>query len=692
VNDPSLLSDHARQERWLLDWGSVAALIGLIGAAFFPVLGAEFVNWDDDKLIEQNELYRGLGWTHLRWMFTTFDGGHYHPLTWLTFALDHCLWKLDPRGYHLTNLILHAAAAVVFFRLARRLFRLVGGTTLRPCLMLSALAAAMIFAVHPLRVESVAWVTERRDVLSGALFFAALLAYVRYAEYAPESGAAQTASRPRGLATAAGLYALCLLAKAAALGMPLVLLTLDVYPLRRLGGAVGWFSKATVRVWLEKIPFALLAVVAGVVALSAQSSAGALHDLQQHGVVSRVGQAAFGLVFYLRKTVYPFDLGPIYEIPPRNVLVGGAFWARSLLIVAVSAAAIWFRRRWPAGLALWICYLVLLAPVLGITQAGRQVAADRYSYLACSGWALLAGGGVLRVCRASAREDASPMVMYVTGVAVVILAAALGLLTHLQSRVWRDSVTLWRQGIAVSPESAIAQVNLADALAKRKQYAAAIEHYRAGLRIDPRDAIAHNGLGVALLETGDANDALHHLQEAVRLDPDYVGARFNLAYVLSGFGRWDEAAAQYAEVLRRDGDFADARINLSHILSEQKHYARCADVLEEGVQRHPDDSRFAASLAWLLATCPDDAIRDGSRAVTLAEQVVRESSTPDPWALDTLAAALAEAGRFEDAVATTQEAERLARAMGQLPLADAVRARRELYESGRAYRDTGGEP
>lgn len=692
MNTSPLSSDHARRERWLLSWGLGIALLAVIVAAFAPVLRAEFVNWDDDKLLEHNESYRGFGVTHLGWMLETFAGGHYQPLTWLTFALDYRLWKLDARGYHLTNLILHAAAAVVFLRLARRLFRLVGGTTLRPCIVLSALAAALLFAVHPLRVESVAWVTERRDVLSGVLFFATLLAYVRYAECAPQPGAGRSAYGLGELTMPAGLYALCLLAKAAALGLPFILLVLDVYPLRRLGGRAGWFSKATARVWLEKIPFALLAVAAGLVALSAQSSAGALHSLQQYDAASRVGQAAFGLVFYLQKTVFPFGLGPIYEIPPPSVLVGGAFWARSLFLIMVSAVVVSMRRRWPAGLAAWICYLVLLAPVLGIAQAGRQVAADRYSYLACSGFALLAGGGVLAVCRACAREDVSRWWLYLTGVAAVILIAALGVLTHVQARVWQNSVTLWRQGVRVSPDSPLAHVNLADALAARRQYAEAIEHYRAGLRMDPRDAIAHNGLGVALLDAGDAAEALQHLQEAVQLDPEYVAARYNLAYVLTGFGRFEEAAAQYEEVLKRNADFSEARINLSHLLSLQRQYARCADVLEEGLRRHPDDSRSAALLAWLLATCPDEAIRDGSRAVTLAERVVQESSSSDPWAWDTLAAALAEAGRFEEAAATAQEAERLARAMGQSELADAVRARRELYESGRAYRDTAGEP
>src|SRR5881397_3948808 len=283
-------------------------LIALVTfTAFLPALQNEFVAWDDDKNFLKNPHYRGLGWSHLRWMWTTFNLGHYIPLTWMTFGLDYLLWGLNPVGYHLTSLLLHAANAVVFFFVVRRILTraLPSPSERGHALAVSAGFAALVFAIHPLRVESVAWVTERRDVLSGLFYLLTILMYLR----ASERGA-----RGQGwywLSVAA--FVCALLSKSMVVNLPVVLLILDAYPLRRLGGAIGWRSEPARRVYVEKIPFVLLAAAASAIAVMAQLSFHAALSVAQLSVPGRLAISAYGLSFYLWKMVVPVNLSPLYE-------------------------------------------------------------------------------------------------------------------------------------------------------------------------------------------------------------------------------------------------------------------------------------------------------------------------------------------------------------------------------------------
>src|SRR2546430_9644221 len=265
-------------------WGSclVPVLVALVTfAAFLPALHNQFVTWDDDKNFLENPHYRGLGWTHLRWMWTTHLG-HYIPLTWMTLGLDYLLWGMNPLGYHLTNLLLHAENAVVFFFVVRRILTLalLGASERGLALAVSAGFAALVFAIHPLRVESVAWATERRDVLSGLFYLLTILVYL----LASERGA-----RGRGWYWGAvALFACALLSKSMVVNLPVVLLILDVYPLRRLGGAIGWWSEPARRVYVEKIPFVLLAAAASAIAVMAQASVHAAASLAQLSLPGRL--------------------------------------------------------------------------------------------------------------------------------------------------------------------------------------------------------------------------------------------------------------------------------------------------------------------------------------------------------------------------------------------------------------------
>src|SRR2546427_480108 len=298
----------ASAQRWVR-WLAPLLVVLFTLTAFLPALQNQFVNWDDKDNFLDNPHYRGLGWTHLRWMWTTHRG-HYIPLTWMTLGLDYLLWGMNPSGYHLTSLLLHAVNAVVFFLVVRRLLTraLPGPAERGHALAVAAGFAALVFAIHPLRVESVAWVTERRDVLSGLFYLSAILIYL----WACEGGA-----RGRGWYwLSVAVFVLALLSKSMVVNLPVVLLILNAYPLRRLGGALGWWSEPARRVYVEKIPFVLLAAAASAIAVMAPSSVHAAASLAQLSVPGRLAVSAYGLSFYLWKTVAPVNLSPLYEQPP----------------------------------------------------------------------------------------------------------------------------------------------------------------------------------------------------------------------------------------------------------------------------------------------------------------------------------------------------------------------------------------
>src|SRR2546427_7291002 len=376
---------RALTQRWV--YRLVPVLVALVTfAAFLPALQNQFVSFDDDKNFLDNPHYRGLAWTHLRWMWTTHLG-HYIPLTWMTLGLDYLLWGMNPVGYHLTSLLLHAANAVVFFFVVRRLLTraLPSPSERGHALAVSAGFAALVFAIHPLRVESVAWATERRDVLSGLFYLLTILMYLRACE--------RGARGRRWYWLSVAVFGCALLSKSMVVNLPVVLLILDVYPLRRLGGAIGWWSEPARRVYVEKIPFVLLAAAASAVALMAQLSKSAIVSVVQLSGLGRLAVSMYGLSFYLWKTGAPVNLSPLYELPPTVNPWAPPVLLSYGLVLAITAIVLALRRRVPGLPAAWVAYIVVLLPVLGIFQSGPQIAADRYTYLAGLGWAILAGAG-----------------------------------------------------------------------------------------------------------------------------------------------------------------------------------------------------------------------------------------------------------------------------------------------------------
>jgi len=567
----------------------VVAVVTLI--AFMPTVHNEFVYWDDDINFLRNPNYRGF-WPlqNIRWMFSTTHLGPYQPLAWVTLAVDYLIWGMNPRGYHLTSLLLHTAGAVVLFlvalQLLRRALKLPAGQG-NAALTVSAATVALLFAVHPLRVESVAWATERRDTLSGLFFFLALWTYLRARSPLPDGSEPQE----RSLGWTFILFVLAVLSKGTTLVLPLVMVLLDFYPLRRVRGDFRtWFARPTREVWIEKVPFLVVAVFVGIVAIKGQQQAGALQGLAERDVTARIAAAVYGPAFYLLKTFLPTRLSPLYEWPIPFSPVAARFLMSGVVVVGITVLVVRFAGHWPAGLAVWVFYLIMLAPVLVPFQAGRHLAADRYTYLSCTGWALLVGGSI-GWCWVRWRRAGGVALASFLWLVVILLAGQ----TWRQTTVWRDTWSLWSHAAEVDPKSWHAYAGLADELDRRgdreknkvpannpkaeEYYRKALEYYRKALEINPDSAVVYNNAGSVLIDMGRVPDALDCYRRAVRLNPGLPEAHYNLATALVRMERDEEAIDHFLEAIRLMPQFAEAHYNLANtyfrlgnLLEARKHY------------------------------------------------------------------------------------------------------------------------
>src|SRR5438046_2666115 len=519
-------------------------------------------------------------------MWTTFHMGHYAPLTWMTLGLDHVLWGMNPLGYHLTSLLLHVANAVIFYVVVLQILTLALPRLADRGRALGASAgfAALVFAIHPQRVESVVWATERRDVLSGLFYLVTILVYLRaYAREAPGR---------RSYWLSVALFAFALLSKSMVVNLPVVLLILDVYPLRRLGGSLGWWSEPARRVYVEKIPFVLLAAAASAIALMAQFSIHTVTSLAQLSVPGRLAVSVYGLSFYLWKTVAPVNLSPLYELPPAVNPWAPPFLLSYGLVLAITVLVLALRRRVPGLPAAWVTYIVVLLPVLGIFQSGSQIAADRYTYLAGPGWAILAGAGLLSCWHATR--------FLIPGCAVCLLVG-LGVLTWNQVQVWHDSEKLWSHAAAIDPRSPVGQYSLGLALVRQGKLTEAIEHFKTALQIKPDYPDAHTNVGAALADQGKLAEAIDHYREALQSKPDDALAHSNWGVALAQQGKPAEAIEHYRQALQLKPDSAEAHANWGLALADQGKLAEAIDHYRLALQIKPDSAEFHVIWGTALA-------------------------------------------------------------------------------------------
>jgi protein O-mannosyl-transferase len=515
--------------------------VGLVTfAAFAPALRNGFVDWDDGYLYISNPHWRGLGWSQIRWMFTTPLLENYVPIAWLTLGFDYIFWGLRPVGYHLTNLLLHSGSAALLYVIATRLLARAAGLTGWP-LQAGAVASALFFSLHPLRVESVAWISERRDVLSGILFLATILLYL-------DSTEASGSRQRRLLLASLGTYVLAIGSKVLVVTLPLTLILLDIYPLRRLPlDPRRWFERSHRPLWLEKLSYFVLGATGAAIAYTILHRDGAVQILP---FGDALGKFAFALWFHFRTTVVPIGLSPLYELPPRMDPLAAPFLVAGIGVIAVTVAAILLVRTWPAVLIVWAHHIIVLAPVSGIAHAGFQLTADRFSYLAGPGWALLVGAGAGVLVRTAQGRGREAIVARGGAVIVALWLFVLGYLSWQQTQIWRTTETLWHAAISEAPDCAKCHATFGSWLMGHGQEMAGLEHLYQASILRPDRPMAYGLLGQAYAQVGRLPEAVAAYRQELALRPHMTEAQMGLGTVLIRIGRPAEAIPYLEAVIR----------------------------------------------------------------------------------------------------------------------------------------------
>jgi tetratricopeptide (TPR) repeat protein len=677
------------------------ALAGVIWCVFGQTLRYDFINYDDDLYVYENpNIVSGLTRPAILWAFTHAHAGTWHPLTSLSHMLDCQVYGLNAGGHHFTNVLLHTLAVVLLFLFLQK----VTGAPWR-----SAFVAA-VFAVHPLRVESVAWIAERKDVLSGVFFMVTLLAYARYV-----SG---KRSLPRYLLVAF-FFGLGLMAKPMLVTLPLVLLLLDYWPLRRfgshsLGNAANFARRSTFsHLVAEKIPLFLLSLLSSLLTWWAQRAF--MRSTSEIPLVLRAENAIVSYVRYLQQLLWPADLAPFYPHPQALPLL--LVIAAAGLLVAISAVVLYYGRRRPYLTTGWGWYLIMLLPVIGLVQVGEQALADRYTYLPQIGIVL-----AITWTAADVTVGIRQLQRFVAFTAVAVTVTLAWCTCH-QTRYWRNSESLWLQTLAVTKENDLAHNNLGSVWWKSGRVDDAIREYQAALKVRPDSPLARNNLGSAFLKQGKVAEAIQEFRRVLSRDPQSITGRFNLAAALLRSGRATEAVAEYERVLAIKPDFAQGHLALGHALMRaerladaiaqfkiavqlQPGYAHAHNSLatafaakqqlgeaircwRDALQIDPNNVAAQSGLAWTLATAADPALRNGAEALAISQRLSQTTEASNPITLRVLAAAYAEAGRFPEAIETTERGIALATSQYRSDLAALLQSDLKLLQSGQPLRDAG---
>jgi tetratricopeptide (TPR) repeat protein len=647
-------------------------LIAISLAVFGQTLRYDFVNFDDDVYVYNAPAVRaGLTVKGLVLAFTSPHARNWHPLTTISHMLDCQLYGLKAGGHHATNILLHTIAVLLLFQVLRQMTGAVWK---------SAVVAAL-FAVHPLHVESVAWVSERKDVLSAVFFLLMLGAYFRYV---------RARSVTRYLAVAV-LFAAGLMSKPMLVSAPVILLLLDYWPLRRFELSLtndrtklaksGDQWRVTRDLFLEKLPLLVLsAVCCGITFILQKRATGAIPPLP---FLWRMQNAVTTYAIYVWETLWPTRLAVFYPHPNETLAIWEILLAVGLLL-AMTIAAIVFRRKRPYLFTGWFWYVGMLLPVIGLVQVGEQGHADRYTYLPHIGLFLLAVWLVADVAAVSERRSR------VVVPAALIIIIVLGWAAFIQTSYWRNSETLWTHALAVTSNNDVAHNNLGYLCAGRGELDKAISHFETALRIrsgkrDPHyivgSAFVQVNLANALSRKGQPDEAIVHYEEAIKSQPNYADAYYNRGNTLFAEGRIDEAMADWEKTLQIRPDDADAHTCLGNALLRRGSVKEAVAHYENAIALAPEDPHSRINMAWVLATAPDASIRDGIKAVEFAQQAMELSGGNDPKFLRTLAAAYAESGRFSEAITTAKQAMTTATMQGKAGLADILYGDVGLYRA-----------
>jgi tetratricopeptide (TPR) repeat protein len=686
-------------------------LVAAVFLVFGQTLRHDFVNYDDDQYFYSNPHVKGgLAWSGVAWAFQTGYASNWHPLTWLSLMLDAQLFGTGAAGPHLTNVILHAANTVLLFLLLKKL----AGARWR-----SAVVAA-VFAIHPLHVESVAWISERKDVLSGLFFMLTLLMYARYAERIPTPKAGLF----YGLALL--FFAMGLMSKPMLVTLPFVLLLLDWWPLKRFEPSTfNSQHETTLRLGLEKLPFFLLSAASCVVTVFVQREA--VKSMVSLPLADRLHNALVSCVTYLAQMFWPENLAVFYPYhldPPVWQIAGAGALLFSMTLLAILAA-----RRFPYFPVGWFWYLGMLVPVIGLVQAGSQAHADRYTYLPQIGLYLVIAWAV-KDLTASWRHRRQLFGVATCGMTAILMACA-----WKQTTYWRDGESLWRHDLGCTSGNFTAQNNLGYVLAGQGRIAEAVEHYKKALenypdyaeadinlgrvfldegnldeaagyfqraiKAEPGSAEAHNDLGILFVAQGKAAEAEKNYQKAIELNPDFAQACNNLAILLASQGRFAEAVQYYQRTLEIDPDYAEAHDNFGILLARQGRLAEAMWHFQKALEIRGGSAEANNDLGLLLVSLgqASEAVKHYQKALELKPDyaeahynlgiiLAKLGNLPEAvWHLeqalqinpdsavahDSLGVALANQGRYAEAMKHFQKALYLADDKCNSTLAEAVR-------------------
>lgn len=645
MTGPAKVKPPSRDPIWLAP-AICLALVALCFCVFGQAVRFEFINYDDGEYVYENPMVSGgLTAKGIVWAFTHSHSGNWHPLTWISLMLDCQLFGPRAGGMHLTNLLLHSLTAAGLFLVLRRWT----GRAWR-CAFVAA-----VFAVHPLRAESVAWVSERKDVLSGFFFVLTMAAYGWYARR-PSAGR---------YATVVVAFVFGLLSKPMLVTLPLLLILFDYWPLSRK-------EPLKKLVW-EKLPLLGISAAACVATVLAQSRG--IQDTRYFSLPLRLENALMATVIYMRQMFWPHGLAAFYPYPHQGLPVGELV-VGGIIVAGITAIALARRRTWPWLWMGWAWYLLMLLPVLGIIQVGFQSHADRYTYLPQIGL-------YIAITWLASEAAVGRTTRTVAAIAAVAIVLVLTLQARAQASYWRDSIALWRHTIDCTEGNDLTHKNLAQALFVNGDVKGAIAELDETLKINPSYGMAHYDLGIALEGIGDMANAIAEFKSAVQINPNFGDAHLSLATAMLRAGQPDEAIAEYEGGLRLKPDNVDAQANLANLLAQQGNAREALPHFEKALELSPENPMVENNLAWLLATAGDNSVRNGDRALHLAQHASVATGQTNALVERTVAAALAEGRHFPEAVAAAQRALQLAESQGNIHLTEQLKSHIAAYQAGR---------
>ena len=632
---------------------------------YWPVRNFSFVNFDDRQYVTSNyHVQAGLTLENIRWSFSATQASNWHPLTWLSHMLDCQIYGMNPGHHHMTNVLLHILNTLLLFFIFKR----ISGSQWK-----SAFVAAL-FALHPLHVESVAWISERKDVLSTFFWMLTLWSYTGYVE----------SSRLDKYLLLILFYILGLMAKPMLVTLPFVLLLLDYWPLKRFHLKSSDNENAAVQkpfyfgLILEKIPLFLLSAASGIVTYLVQKSSGAVSSLDAIPFHDRIANALVSYVVYIGKMLWPHNLAVLYPYPKSIALweIAGA----GILLIMISVFAFRMLRSKPYLAVGWLWYLGTLVPVIGIVQVGSQALADRYTYVPLIGIFIMITWGISDWI---SKKHYGKIGLFIASASILSI---LMITSRLQVKYWSNSVTLFEHAIDVTGENCTAQLNLGEALAEQGNMKKAVKPFSKDLSEKSDRAAAQYELGDMFEKKGELSRAVKCYMEAIKIRPGYAKAYNNLGVIFAAQNKVEAAIVFLSKALQISPDYAGAHFNLGKIFFNRNDPEKAIFHYKKALQFDPNMMQGLYQLSWIRSTHEDKKYRNGKEAVKLATRLCKITQYRQPLALDAIAAAYAETGKFNEAIFTAEKALKMALMQGPGSLAQGLEQRLKLYQNKMPYR------